>query len=437
MRRRARRGGGRQLDIAIDHLGGRGDGVAEPATTGLDKPVFVPFALPGERVRVRLLAEIAAGYKAELLELLAESPERVEPPCPHFGPCGGCTVQHLADDAYRKWKRGQVVQALRRRGFAEPPVAELQTVPPASRRRATLAARRHGKQVRLGFHGRESHVIEDIQDCAILTPRLLDLLAPLRAALVPVLAEKETAEVALLDGESGVDLLLASRQPPGLTGREALAALARDHDLARVSWAPADAGGAEPEPIAVRRAPLLTFGEVAVEPPPGGFAQPTAAGEAALVAAVADWLGEVEGPVADCYAGCGTFTFPLARRGAVHAVEGSEVAMAALWRAARRHDLAGRVTAEVRDLAKDPPAPDELDAFAGVVFDPPRAGAKALAESLAESRVPAVAAVSCNPNTFARDARTLADGGYALVEVRPVDQFPWTGHVELAALFRR
>lgn len=435
MRRKARRGGGRQLEVAIESLGGRGDGVA--AWQG--KPVFVPFALPGETVRVRLVGERAAGYRAELLEVTATAPDRVEPPCPHFGPCGGCTLQHLAAGSYRRWKRGLVQRALGRKGFAEPPVAPLVEVGGGTRRRAGLAARRTGGRVRVGFHGRESRAIEDIAECGVLTPRLVALLAPLRTALAACLGEGEGAEAALLETEVGVDVLLRTPRPPDMAGREALAALAREADLARLAWAPVDAGrrGGESEPVAMRRPPRLTFGGVEVEPPPGAFVQPTAGGEAALVAAVEAWLGGVDGPVADLYAGCGTFTFPLARRGPVHAVEGASDALAALWRAARRHDLAGPVTAERRDLAEDPPTPEELAAFAAVVFDPPRVGARALAERVAASPVATVVAVSCNPHTFARDARILADGGYVPAAVRPVDQFPWSGHLELAALFRR
>ncbi len=437
MRRKARRGGGRQAELTIESLGGRGDGVAIHE----GKPVFVPFTLPGESVRVRLVGERSAGFKAELVEIGTLSPERVEPPCPHFGPCGGCAVQHLADAAYRRWTRDQVVQALERRGFASPPVGEPLFVPLNSRRRTTLAAQlSKGGALKLGFHGRESHTVEDIRTCYILRPELMALLSGLRTALKQALTPGETADVALLASESGIDLLLTSKHEPGLAGRQALAALAEAADLARISWSPARPAGDEPEiaePLAVRRAPVVTFAGIPVEPPPGGFVQPTAEGEAALTDAVTGWLGEIAGPVIDLYAGCGTFTFPLAKRGQVHAVEGAESAMASLWQAARRNDLAGRITAEVRDLAAEPLDAEELEPFAAAVFDPPRAGAKGQAEALARSEVPVVVALSCNPNTFGRDARALADGGYRLEEVRPIDQFPWSGHVELAALFRR
>ena len=433
MRRRARKGGGRQVALEIGQLGGRGDGVGE-----IDgRPVFVPFTLPGERAQVRLSGEKAGGYKGELIELLSASPDRAEPGCPHYGPCGGCTVQHLADAPYRAWKHGQVVQALQRRGFEAPPVANLAAVPPRTRRRATLAAKLDAGTARLGFHSRESHVVESIESCQVLRPSLVALLPDLRRALQPMLTGKETADVALLDADSGIDVLITSKQAPGLQARQALAGLAEEHDLARVSWQQTGAGDLAPEPLAIRRPVVVEFAGVRVEPAPGAFLQPTLAGERALADAVTAWLDGMQGPIGDFYAGIGTFTFRLARHAKVHAIEGAEAAMASLWQAARKHDLQGRVTAEVRDLASDPPPADDLVAFEAVLFDPPRAGAKALAQEFADSDVETVVALSCNPNTFGRDARILVDGGFTLREVRPIDQFPWSGHVELAALFTR
>jgi 23S rRNA (uracil1939-C5)-methyltransferase len=267
----------------------------------------------------------------------------------------------------------------------------------------------------------------------------MGLLPPLRQALSPLLQERETAAVTLTETEAGPDLLVVSAQAPGLEAREALAAFAEGQDLARLSWAArAKAGEAlAPEPVVLRRPPRLDFADVAVEPPPGGFLQPTAAGEAALVERVLSYLPEGAAALADLYAGCGTFTFPLAQRARVHAVERDQAAMAALWSGARKADLAGRITVEARDLARAPVTAEELAGGDCVVFDPPRAGAREQAAEIARSSVPAAIAVSCNPNTFARDARTLVDGGFTLVEVAPIDQFPWTGHLELVASFRR
>ncbi len=435
MRRRARKGGGRQLEASIEGLGARGDGFAS-----LDgRPVFVPFTVAGDRVRLRLTGTRAGGFKGAVLELLEEGPGRAEPPCPHFGVCGGCALQHLSGEAYGRWKQGLVAQALARRGFGEVPVQPMVRIPPGTRRRATLAAARTETGVTLGFHGRESHAVVDLEICLLLTPRLMGLLPPLRQALAPLLREGETAAVTLTETEAGPDLLVVSAQGPGLEAREALAAFAEGQDLARLTWAArAKAGEAlEPEPVVRRRPPRLDFAGVAVEPPPGGFLQPTAAGEAALVEAVLSYLPEGAAAVADLYAGCGTFTFPLAGRARVHAVERDEAALAALWSAARKADLAGRITVEARDLSRAPVTAEELAGGDCVVFDPPRAGAREQAAEIARPKVPAAIAVSCNPNTFARDARTLVDGGFTLVEVAPIDQFPWAGHLELVASFRR
>ena len=445
MRRRARRGGGRQVELAIEGLGARGDGFA-----GLDgRPVFVPYTLAGDRVRVRLTGERGGGYKAEMLELLEEGAGRVAPPCPHFGTCGGCALQHLSDAAYGEWKRDLVRQALAQRGLHEVPVAPLVRIAPGTRRRATLAATRDGARVALGFHGRESHRVVDLESCLVLTPGLTALLPALREALAPLLAAREVAALTLCEIETGIDLLIVSATAPNLAAREALAALAEAQDLARLSWAQLSGAGRptagmapEPEPVVLRRAPRLRFAGVPVAPPPGGFLQPTVAGEAALVDRVLAYLPAGAETIAELYAGCGTFTFPLVQaqktgRGRVHAVERDEAALAALWAAARKADLAGRITVTAQDLARMPVLAEDLEGGDCVVFDPPRAGAREQVAEIARSRAPAAVAVSCNPKTFARDARILVDGGYTLVEVTPIDQFPWTGHLELVASFRR
>ncbi len=430
MRRKPRRGGGRQAEVTIESLGGRGDGVAR-----LDgRPVFVPLTLPGDRVRLRITGEKAGAFKAEVIELLAGGPGRVEPPCPHYGPCGGCALQHLEAGRTASWKREQVVQALARRGLPGEAVRPLIAVPPGSRRRAALAAVRTQAGVLLGFHERASHKVIDAPGCRLLTPGLTAVLPLLRAALAGILAPRESADVTLCETESGVDLLLISRRPPDLAAREALAELARSADLARLSWAPPDG---EPEPVARRRPPRISFAGVAVVPPPGGFLQPSAEGESALTRLVLDGLPAPAERVLDLYAGCGAFSFPLAEHARVHAVEGDEAALAALRTAARGAGLEGRVSAEARDLARRPLQASELAGFDCAVFDPPRAGARMQAEAFAASDLPAVVAVSCNPNTFARDARILVHGGFALAEVTPLDQFPWSGHVELVAGFKR
>ncbi|HZD24921.1 MAG TPA: RNA methyltransferase, partial [Alphaproteobacteria bacterium] len=188
--------------------------------------------------------------------------------------------------------------------------------------------------------------------------------------------------------------------------------------------------------VAERRPPLIELGGVPVTPPPGAFLQATAEGEAALVRLVSEACAGA-GRIADLYAGIGTFSFALARAAPVYAAEQDAAAVAAL--VAARNGAAGlkQIEAEMRDLVRRPLGPGELARFDAVVFDPPRAGAARQVEELARSKVPLVVAVSCNPATFARDSRTLADGGYRLERVTPVDQFLWSAHVELVATFRR
>jgi 23S rRNA (uracil1939-C5)-methyltransferase len=423
--------------LTIEAVGGRGDGLAR----WQGEPVYVPATAPGDRVRVRLEPPRGEGRRGRVLERLATGPETVAPPCQHFGRCGGCTLQHLAEPAYRRWKLDQVRLALSRAGLPAPEPLTLAATPPGGRRRAAFAVTVAGGRVLAGFAERLSHRLVDLETCPVLAPELMALLPVLRRHLPPVLGERGNLDAVACQLEGGLDLLLVG--PPVLTlaAREALAALAEEADLARLSWQPKP--GARPEPLAARRPAAIRFGPALVEPPPGTFLQPAREGEAALVQAVLEGVALAQGgataPVADLFAGCGTFSFPLAAGGRpVHAVDGDEAALAALSRAARPH-LTGtplKLTSQRRDLFTDPLTPAELAGFAAVVLDPPRAGAAAQAAALAASGVPVVVAVSCNPATFARDARTLAAGGYVLERLSVVDQFLWSAHVELVAVFR-
>lgn len=441
MRRKARPGGGKQHEVVIESLGGRGDGIASLDGDGPARPVFVPATVPGDRVRLRLTGERGGAYRGAVVELLEAGPGRVAPPCPHFGPCGGCALQHWEAARYADWKAGLLDRALARRGLADAAIRPMVRIAPGTRRRADLVAKRSlkdrsGDRVRLGFRERASHAVVDLETCLLLTPGLVALLPPLRAVLGALLPAGAEAQATVMESEAGLDLLLALPASPDLQTREALAGFAERQDLARLACRTPDGA---PEPIALRRPPQVTFGGVPVVPPPGGFLQPSAAGEAALTEALLRALPDAASPVADLYAGCGTFSFAMAAQAArrVHAVEGDAAALSALQGAAQAAGLAARVSSETRDLERRPLSPEELKAYAAVVFDPPRAGAKSQAEAIARSAVPWVVAVSCNPNTFARDARILVDGGFALLEATPIDQFPWSGHLELVALFRR
>jgi 23S rRNA (uracil1939-C5)-methyltransferase len=418
------------VDLTIERVGARGDGIADYR----GKPVFVAFTAPGDRVRARLGPKRDEGRIGEVVKLVAPG-ARQTPVCPHFGACGGCALQHLADDAYVAMKEDQVRSALAHRGLDPSVVQHLRRLPGGIRRRARLALHRPRKGApQVGFHGRESREIVDMRVCAVLHPALVAQVAPLRALGAALLQPDDRGAATLTQVDGGVDLLLDVPRAPDLAGLEALAAFAHAHDLARLSWRADETD--IPTPVIQRRPARVVFSGIAVDVPPDSFLQASAEADSVLTELVLGGVGSFE-RVADLYAGLGTFTFPLAARASVHAVDGSRSAVAALVAAAARAGIAARVTAEARDLAVRPLAPDELRSFDAVVFDPPRAGAKSQARSLADSRVPRIVAVSCDPATFARDARALVDGGYRLMRVVPVDQFIWSPHVELVALLER
>jgi 23S rRNA (uracil1939-C5)-methyltransferase len=302
--------------------------------------------------------------------------------------------------------------------------------PPRSRRRASLKALKRSGRLSLGFHSEGTHALVDIADCPLLAPELMTLLPPLRLLLKARLKDGQGAGIAMTLSDDGIDLLLANVSAEGLAAIEALSDFAASHDLARLSVE----GPGGIDTLVERRQPTLRMGGVVVPLPVAPFLQATREGEAALVAAVLAAVGDA-GRVADLFCGLGTFALPLSQRSAVLAMDAAGPAVMALGVAGRR---AGRkVEVQHRDLFRRPLAGKELASLDVVVFDPPRAGAEAQARALAASAVPVVVAVSCNPNSFGRDAKILVEGGYTLTALWPVAQFRWSSHVELVARFER
>jgi 23S rRNA (uracil1939-C5)-methyltransferase len=413
------------VEITIERLGGQGDGVARCQ----GETVFVPFTAPGDRVRARLHGRRQGGIEGRTVEWLERGPGHATPICHHFTRCGGCALQHLDPETYRAAKLANLHAALRRVGIDPAIVKPLRTVAPG-RRRAGLGLRRPpdpNAPAIVGFRARFSHSVVDMRECAVLEPALWALVSPLRDLAAAMLPPGGAAEANLTRTDSGIDMLIEASDPPGLAALEEMARFAVDHDLGRVTWR---VRGID-TPLVERRPVRMVFSGVAVQFPPGGFLQASAAAEAILVAEVVEGLGTAR-PALDLYAGLGTFTFALAKAGSVHAVEGDAAAIAALTAAG-----APGVTTERRDLDRDPLPPQPLAGYAAAVFDPPRAGALRQAEALAASKMPTVVAVSCNPATFARDASRLLAGGYRLERVVPVDQFVWTPHLEVVGVFRR
>jgi 23S rRNA (uracil1939-C5)-methyltransferase len=404
--------------LTIDRLGHLGDGVAQ----GPDGAVFVAQTLPGEVVEGDLTGDHLINTR-----IVTPSPDRVRPPCPHARTCGGCLMQHASDPFVADWKLGIVKGALAGHGI-DAPFRPIQTSPPQSRRRATLTARRTKSGGLIGFHARASDLLVAIPNCRLLHPDIMVTLPALEALVK--LGGSRSADVTLMVTRSlgGPDVVVTGGKPADAALRLDLARLTESHGIARLTW--------NDEVIALRTAPIQRFGRALVIPPPGVFLQATEHAQAALLAAVTEAVGPAA-RIADLFAGVGTFALPLSENAEVHAVEGDAAMTAALEKAWRQAEGLKRLTVEARDLFRRPLDADEMKDFDAVVIDPPRAGAEAQTAALAGSGVPLIAAVSCNPVTFARDAKVLLAAGYTLDWVQVVDQFRWSAHVELAARFSR
>ena len=404
----------------IARLGHRGDGVAETLTG----PVFIAGALPGESVEAE-----RHGERAHLSAVLSPSPNRAAPFVPGAATCGGCGMAHLSSPAQLAWKRALVRDALAAERI-EAEVGETIDAHGAGRRRASFHARRGEAGIRVGFMAARSHDVVDLaeHDCPTLAPALKRAVAPVRALAGSLAATGKPIDAVVTATANGLDVDIRGTGKLSEPLRLALVRLAEKHDLARLSL--------HGERIVERRPPLLRVGRAEVVLPPGGFLQATEAGEAALARLVQGGVGAAK-RIADLFAGSGTFALRLAERAAVTAVEADAEALAALDRAARHATGLKKVTVERRDLFRRPLMPKELEKFDAVVFDPPRAGAEAQAQQLAESRVKRIVAVSCNPATLARDLRILLDGGYRFGSVTPVDQFRHSAHVEAVAVLER
>jgi 23S rRNA (uracil1939-C5)-methyltransferase len=404
--------------VLISRLGAQGDGVAD----GVSGPRYVPFTLAGERVRASF-----NGDRGRLDSIVESSPHRVTPICRHFGLCGGCALQHMNSEKYSEWKREQVIAAFRSRGI-EAAVAEV-IRPEGKRRRSVFSARRTANGLHLGFHEAQSHDIVDIAECPVLEPRIVVALPGLKKLLEPLVSRKGEARITATMTAAGLDVSIEGIERA--LSPVVRASIARDAGAlgcARVSIGD--------EPIYEALAPFYIFGVAEVALPPGIFIQAVGEAEQAMAELVVAGLGKAKSAV-DLFSGIGAFTFPIARRAKVLAIDSDKTAIAALAAGVKKATGIKPVTMLVRDLFREPLSALELNEHDAIVFDPPRAGAEAQSKMIAKSKVKTVIAVSCNPATLARDARTLIDGGYKIESVTPVDQFLYSPHIEVVAVFRR
>jgi 23S rRNA (uracil1939-C5)-methyltransferase len=408
--------------LTIDHVGQRGDGV----TFAGGETLFVPYTLAGETIDAERVGDHPE--RRHLLRVETASAERIDPFCMYFGRCGGCAIQHWQPDPYQAWKRQIVIDTLAHAKI-ECPVDPIVDAHGAGRRRITVHARRGSDgALRVGFAAAASHAIIAIDDCPILDPGLKGALDAARALADLLKPTNKPLDIQITAASNGLDVDVRGTGPLPTPIIATLSRLAEQHKLARLTR--------HGELVIMRSPPVIEVGSAQVVLPPGSFLQATAAGEEALAALV---VKACKGSkyIADLFCGVGPFALRLAAKSRIAAFDSDAGAILSLQQAVKETSGLKPIKAEARDLFRRPLVPQELRDYDAVVFDPPRQGAQAQVEKLAASKIAVVVAVSCNVQTFARDARILIDGGYKIESVTPVDQFRHTPHVELVARFKR
>ena len=415
------------VKLEVSGLGARGDGLAYHD----GQLVYLPSCVPGDIVEVRFLEQGKKTPSIEVLQLIKSSPKRVEPECRHFDECGGCSLQHFNDETYREWARDRVKMALLQQGLADNTVQEASVVSRQSRRRVSLKARKIKNKVILGFNKSQSHTIVPITECPVACEAIVNVFKPLADTLNQVLPTGAQGDVFITNTETGLDLLFDISVILNLDMRERLTSFAMTYDIAALHWR----GDGYLDPVIIQREPIMRFDGVAVKLPPAGFVQASGEAEKILSSHVLDACGGRRAAV-DLFAGIGTFTFPLAGDRKVLAVEGALSAVKALQVASTRQTRKD-ILVEHRDLFRNPVSVKELNNFDSVIMNPPRAGALEQVKELVKSDIDLIIYVSCNSNTFSRDAKLFIEHGFLLDSIKPVAQFLWSIHVELVGVFKR
>lgn len=414
-----------EITIPIHEIGAGGDGIG----TYEGKPVYVPKTAPGDVARLRLDELSAGSYKAKLIAVETPSSDRQQPPCPYFQKCGGCSLQHVNEKFYHAWKIEKIKTTLERAGVKYETWEEPIFLPAATRRRTSLNVRCSGKNIQMGYNEERTHNIIDIKKCLILESALDEKIQALRPYLLEILPDDKACDITLQHADGAYDMVLTGPFVFEYVQHAALAEMAEKLDIARITTREKDFK--TPEILLERKNVLKKFGNLVVNLPPATFLQASTQGESTLTALVTKHAQGSQN-IADLFSGCGTFIGALNTH--VTAIDGDAPAIAALTKAAAAHK---NINVLRRDLFKNPLTKTELNKFDCVILDPPRAGAQAQSTELAASDVPKIIGVSCNPATFARDAKILQDGGYALKSLTLVDQFVYSAHAELVALFTK
>ncbi|WP_455475773.1 class I SAM-dependent RNA methyltransferase [Bartonella sp. B17] len=405
-------------EVAIDHIGVNGYGISNTPNGS----IYVPFTLPGEVATIAL-----HGKYGTLIALEKKSPERVDAICQHFENCGGCTLQHWRSDAYRAWKRQLVVDALKKHKI-DIFVSPLIECGYHSRRRITLTALMTTQGRVIGFNRYLSHDVVALEECPVTRLEIISQLDDIKALCALVSHHIKRFHVTITSVKNGLDIALNGCTVRDEHTRQKMIHKALARGITRLS--------VEGEVFVEREKPLISFGDIHVEFPSGGFLQATFEAENVMGNIVLNHLKKAKNAV-DLFSGVGTFALRMAKKMNVHAVENDGMALKNLKRAARFAIGLKTVTCEKRDLFRRPLSAKELECFDSVVFDPPRAGAQGQVHELAKANIPRVVAISCNPITFAHDLSLLVAGDYTIEQIIPIDQFLWSPHVEVVAVLSK
>lgn len=445
------------MTLYVDALGQEGDGLGHvtdvhvtdvhvthaPVAEPLSKPVasspmvapkrfFVPFSLPGETIEAQI-----SGNQARLVNLIERSAQRIDPICRHFGRCGGCRLQHWADNPLADWKRESVRVALAHEGL-DTLIEPTQAAWGEGRRRTALHARLSGSEVRLGYAERATHRTVAIAECPVLHPEIVAKLPVLRQIAAIFLRHRPAIAIHATFAANGLDLDIrgaARHQGFNLSAddRVGLGELTQNSGLARIAMAG--------EPVVQCVQPVIHFGAASVPLPSGAFLQATQAGEAALADHVLDIVQRARQAGAkravDLFSGCGSFALRMVDYVETDAYETDPEMVHAMMRGFSSIPGRHQLRAIRRDLFRAPLAPQDLRKIDIMVLDPPRPGAAAQIGLVGATGISRIAYVACDARSFARDARKLVDQGFTLTRIHPIDQFRWSHHVELVAEFHR
>lgn len=407
------------VTIGID---GDGVGVVD------DQKYFIPFTAPGDVVEF----DVIKGKKYSRIEVTGfseRSPVRQDAVCVHFEQCGGCKLQHLNSQAYGDYKVGLLKRALEFHGVESQEWRDLHIIPARRRRRISLTFAHRYEGMMIGYMRRGTKWIIDNQECHLVLPEIEALIPKLRTMLAEMFKQRESGTVDILATKVGLDVNLKSMhfKNPTLEQIETLTEFARENNVARLLL--------NYRSFVTFREPIVNFSGVDVPVEAGKFLQASDDADDFMLSRVSEYMPEKVSRGVDLFSGRGTFTFLMAQKGPTDAFECENDAITALQNAANQAQVP--ITVTKRDLFENPLSVDELGQYDFIFVDPPRAGALAQVQLIAQSTLKYVVYISCNPASFARDAKVLCDAGFVLDSVTPLDQFLWSEHLEVIGKFTR